>query len=146
MGNGAYKSSVLVPGYVVEKTFPLFYSSVQVSIWCIFFGRKKEAFYLGPPPKDKFPKVLLYSLFHSFELGTMVHVMLLKPLHTSNTGIQYIELAISNPWICWRLCMNDYLERNYIREGNFNYRLAYLIYFLLIPATPFSGFVQYLLT
>ncbi|KAG7016869.1 Tripeptidyl-peptidase 2 [Cucurbita argyrosperma subsp. argyrosperma] len=31
MGNGAYKSSVLVPG-------------------------KKEAFYLGPPSKDKFPK------------------------------------------------------------------------------------------
>lgn len=56
MGNGTYKSSILVPGYVWGLSTMFQFCLVHI-LTKPFSGRKKEAFYLSPPGKDKLPKV-----------------------------------------------------------------------------------------
>lgn len=67
MGNGTYKSSVLIPGYIFFPFLDFGYSfhfcrpalmEGIFSFFLSFFCRKKEAIYLGPPATEKLPKVV----------------------------------------------------------------------------------------
>lgn len=59
MGNGSFKSSMLFPGYVSRFLVPILLCFKCLVMWCWLFliGRIKEGLYLGPPPKEKLPKV-----------------------------------------------------------------------------------------
>lgn len=61
LGNSSFSSSVLIPGYVLRRlcldTSINFLITQPLDLYIIDV-RSKEAFYVGPPVKDKLPKVL----------------------------------------------------------------------------------------
>ncbi|KAK6155687.1 hypothetical protein DH2020_009935 [Rehmannia glutinosa] len=64
MGNGSFSSSILIPGYaliIILPMLPLVFLSngpvlILTELLYIYYDRTKEAFYVGPPAKDKLPK------------------------------------------------------------------------------------------
>lgn len=79
--NGSFKSSVLVPGYAHLLFSFIQYIhthiiSVHIDLHLYGYGRGKEAFYVGPPTKEKLPKVPNHYIFFSRLLSWFWNVVL----------------------------------------------------------------------
>ena len=87
MGNGSFKSSSLVPGYVSMFVVLTWFKCLLVLLcWLLLIGSIKDGIYLGPPPKEKLPKVHCYPLSTFQILPLTVVTTIVKFLQNSPQG------------------------------------------------------------
>jgi tripeptidyl-peptidase II len=66
IGSGTFKSCILIPGYFLLRCSLFLIELTLCHIYFLFlflFFREPEAFYVGPPSREKIPKVLIFMVY-----------------------------------------------------------------------------------